>query len=146
MNNDNDDDEDPAEALFREGKKYDWRQDRSPAAAILARANFEQAASLGHTRAIRALGHMVYDGRGGSQDKEYGILVLWSAFRLGDQGALEEVADMVDAYSETMPPTAMNDTALDTANSLREVREQLTQVEAFMSSLARDRHVPASGE
>ncbi len=129
------DDEDPSEALFNEGKKYDWRQDKSPAAATLARANFEQAASLGHTGAIRALGHMIYDGRGGDQDNEYGILVLWSAFRLGDQGALEEVEDMLEVYAESIPPSALNDDAVDTANSLREIRERLVQVEAFMRSL-----------
>ena len=89
---------------------------------------------------------MVYDGRGGDQDKEYGILILWSAFRLGNQRALEEIADMLDTYSETMPPSALNDDAVHTANNLREVRERLTQVDAFMSSLARDRHEPASGE
>ncbi len=86
---------------------------------------------------------MIYDGRGGDQDKEYGILVLWSAFRLGDQGALEEVEDMLEVYAEANPPSALKHDAVDTANSLREIRERLIQVESFMRSLARDRHEQA---
>lgn len=135
-----DEDEDLAGRLFNEGKKYDWRQDKSPAAATLARANFEQSAALGHTGAIRALGHMVYDGRGGDHDKEYGILMLWSAFQLGDQGALEEVEDMLEMYAETISPSAFNDDVVDAVNDLRQLRGRLTRLETFMRSLARDRH------
>ena len=137
---------DTAEALFNEGKKYDWRQDRSPVAATLARANFEQAASLGHTRAIRALGHMVYDGRGGSQDKEYGILVLWSAFRLGDQGALEEVEDMLETYAKTHSSPSVGTEVVNAASYLREIRHRLGHVEKFMHSMARHPHAATSGE
>lgn len=49
--------------LFEEGIKYNWRQSQSPAAATLARAAFQQAATMGHTKAIRALAHMIFEGR-----------------------------------------------------------------------------------
>ena len=76
--------ENPADILYAEGMKYDLRQDKSLAAATLARASFQQAASMGHTKAIRALAHMVFEGNGGGKDREQAILMLWSAFLRGD--------------------------------------------------------------
>lgn len=68
----NEDDQRPADYLYSEGMKYGLEQDASPAAASLARANFQQAAAMGHAGAVRALAHLIYEGRGGPQDKERG--------------------------------------------------------------------------
>ena len=140
-----DEDEDPSEILFNEGKKYDWRRDKSPAAATLARANFEQAASLGHIGAIRALAHMIFDGRGGSHDKEYGILIMWSAFQTGDKAAIGEVENMLEAYADVNPPPFSSAAARTTAHNLRELRHRLGQVDEYMRALAYQKAIASSG-
>ena len=86
--------DDSADRLYAEGMKHDWRQDQSLAAATLARATFHQAATVGHSKAIRALAHMIFEGRGGSQDREQALLLLWSAFLCGDHDSLDELADI----------------------------------------------------
>jgi hypothetical protein len=55
-----DESDDPAERLYAEGKRFDWKQGESPAAATLARVNFQRAAEMGHKGAVRALAHMIY--------------------------------------------------------------------------------------
>lgn len=136
---------DPAERLFREGKKFDWKQDQSPAAAVLARANFQQAAEMGHKAAARALAHMVYEGRGGAADKEQGLLLLWSAFRRGDYQALEEFSDLLASFGEDNKPSQQTIRAAHLAPNLEAMVETLGKVDQFMYELASKRaQVPGS--
>ena len=126
----------PANHLYAEGKKYDWKQDRSPPAATLARANFQQAASMGHQGAVRALAHLIYEGRGGPQDREHGLLLLWSAFKRGDDDALEELSDLLATYAEEAGHSAQASKAAVLANTVEEVNVGLGKISSFMDELA----------
>lgn len=133
------DDEDPAENLYKEGNKYDWKQDQSPAAATLARANFQQAATMGHKGAVRALAHLIYEGRGGAQDKEQALMLLWSAFTRGDQTALEELADLLASYAESGSTGVQAKRAAKLSETLEALCAGLNETESFMHQLRRER-------
>ena len=137
--NKDDDEMDPAERLYAEGKRFDWKQDKSPAAATLARANFQQAASMGHKGAVRAVAHMIYEGRGGGRDQAKGLLLLWSAFRRGDQDALEEFVDLLATYGDESDSAEHRRVATPLAKSLEEVNLILARTTSFMYELARVR-------
>ena len=77
-----------ADALYEEGMKYNWRQNGSFANAALSRANLQQAAVLGHTKALRELAEMMFAGSGGPKDQEHALWLKWSAFCRGDQESL----------------------------------------------------------
>lgn len=128
----------PAEALYTEGMEYDWRQDKSPAAATLARAAFQQSATMGHTGALRSLAHMIFDGRGGGQDQKQALLLLWSAFRRGDRDALEELSDMLGSYAEVTSPSKHKQ-AEQMAQKVGEVAALVSFIESFMHELVRER-------
>ena len=131
--------EDPSSHLFAEGKKYDWQQDKSPAAASLARANFQQAAAMGHRGAVRALAHLIYEGRGGPQDKEQALLLLWSAFSRGDHDALEELGDPLASYSEQLQSLPESKAATAIAQTLEQLDRSLSEVSSYMHDLAKAR-------
>ena len=137
------DDDDPAENLYKEGNSYDWKQDQSPAAATLARANFQQAAAMGHKGAVRALAHLIYEGRGGVQDKEQALMLLWSAFTRGDQAALEELADLLASYAESGASGPHAKRAAKLSETLEALRAGLNEAETFMQQLRRERTRPA---
>lgn len=130
---------DPAERLYAEGKKFDWKQDKSPAAATLARANFQQAAAMGHQPAVRALAHMVYEGRGGEKDESKGLLLLWSAYRRGDTEALEEFADLLATYGEEAKIPEHRRVAAQVAAALEDVNVALSSASNFMHRLVEER-------
>ena len=136
-----DDDEitDPAERMYAEGKKFDWQQDKSPAAATLARANFQQAASMGHKAAIRALAHLVYEGRGGEKDPAKGLLLLWSAYQRGDTNAFEEFTDLLASYGEESGSVDHRNAATKLAAALEVAKRTLSDTDSFMHQLARER-------
>lgn len=140
-----DDDEitDPAERMYIEGKKFDWQQDTSPAAATLARANFQQAASMGHKAAVRALAHLIYEGRGGEKDRAKGLLLLWSAYQRGDENAFEEFTDLLASYGEEAESNEHRRTATQLAVSLEVAGNTLSSTDSFMYRLARERSRPA---
>lgn len=131
--------EDPADHLYAEGKKYDWNQDKSPAAASLARANFQQAAAMGHRGAVRALAHLVYEGRGGPEDKEQALLLLWSAFNRGDFEALEELGDLLASYAEQLERPHESKAATAIAETLEQLGLGVSKTSSFMHQLARTR-------
>jgi TPR repeat protein len=135
----NDNQQNPADYLFSEGMKYDLKQDKSPAAASLARANFQQAATMGHTRAVRALAHLIYEGRGGPQDMEKGLLLLWSAFRRGDHDALEELGDLLASYSEQVLEPSNKGRVAGIAETIDELNHGLERVSGLMHEIARNR-------
>jgi TPR repeat protein len=136
-----DDDEiaSPAERMYAEGKRFDWKQDKSPAAATLARANFQQAAAMGHKGAVRALAHMLYEGRGGEQDRAKGLLLLWSAYQRGDEEALEEFTDLLASYGEEADSNEHRRTAKQLAESLEVARLSLSSTRSFMHRLASEK-------
>lgn len=137
---------DPAERLFAEGKKFDWKQDKSPAAATLARANFQQAAEMGHKAAARALAHLVYEGRGGSADKVQGLLLLWSAFRRGDYAALEEFSDLLASFGDETAAGQDAVRASQLAQSLESLVGTLGKADQFMHELAAKRVQSSSSQ
>ena len=129
--------EELANRLYAEGMKYDLKQDKSPAAATLARANFQRAAAMGHSKSVRALAHLVYEGRGGPQDQEQGLLLLWSAFKRGDHDALEELGDLLTSYSEALQNAQESKRSAAIAVEIDELNRTLEKVSAFMYELAR---------
>ena len=136
--------ESPAEYLFAQGKMYDWKQDKSPAAASLARANFQQAAAMGHTGAARALAHLLYEGRGGPQDREQALLLLWSMFKRGDSESLEELADLLASYAKSLGEPSEARRASKMAEHLEQLNLSLAQATDFMRGLAHKRRSSAS--
>jgi TPR repeat protein len=130
---------DTAEQLFTEGKKFDWKQDKSHVAALLARASFQQAAEMGHKAAARALAHMVYEGRGGAADRVLGLLLLWSAFRRGDYEALEEFSDLLTSFGEDKTAGQQTIRAAHLAPSLEALVGALGEADQFMQELASKR-------
>lgn len=125
----------PADILYSEGMKYDLRQDKSPAAATLARASFQQAASMGHTRAIRSLAHMVFEGNGGAKDREQAILMLWSAFLRGDHESLEELVDILESYAEVKDVQLKTKDISDAARQIEDIIDRLARVKHFIHEL-----------
>jgi TPR repeat protein len=134
-----DDNQSAADYLYAEGKKYDWKQDKSPSAATLAFANFQQAAEMGHTGAVRALAHLTYEGRGGPQDRKKGLLLLWSAFRRGDHEALEELGDLLASYAEQVHEPQEAERTAGIAETIEALNTGLGRIESFMYELARGR-------
>jgi TPR repeat protein len=132
-------DDSTADMLFAEGMKYDWRQSQSLRAATLARAAFQQAATMGHTKALRALAHMIFEGSGGGQDREQALLFLWSSFRQGDHNALEELVDLLESHTESIENLDNRKAALETAQCIVELDMRLQQVGVFMRELASKR-------
>lgn len=128
----------PADWLYAEGMKYNLR-DQSPSDPTLARAAFQQAATMGHIKAIRALAHMTFDGRGGSQDREQSLLLLWSAFLGGDHDSLEELADMLESYAEAEKATTISKDAIEASRHTRELITCLSRVRHFMHEIMRQR-------
>ena len=129
----------PADVLFSEGMKYDLSQDKSPASATLARAAFNQAATMGHTKALRALALMIYDGKGGGEDKEQAILMLWSAFLKQDTEALDELNEILESYSETLQESNEKRYAANAAKQVEELNSCLSAISGFMHTIARQR-------
>lgn len=136
----------PADRLYTEGKKFDWKQDKSLAAATLARASFQQAAEMGHIAAARALAHMVYEGRGGSADKVQGLLLLWSAFKRGDYEALEEFSDLLTTFGEANATSQQTIRAAHLSEPLESLIDVLAKVDQFMHELAGKRAHSASDQ
>jgi TPR repeat protein len=132
-------DDSPADMLFAEGMKYDWRQTQSLGAATLARAAFQQAATMGNTKAIRALAHMIFEGSGGGRDREQALLLLWSSFLKGDHNALEELVDLLESYTESIENPSNRKETLATAQCIEELDMRLQQVGVFMRELASKR-------
>jgi TPR repeat protein len=126
----------PGEFFYREGMQYDWRQDKSPSAATLARAAFKQAAQMGHIKATHELAHLYYYGTGGIQDQERALLLLWSCFQRGDDGALEQLVDMLNTYAEQVPAPQNAKAAALSAQKLEQIAPMQRYVESLMQEFA----------
>ncbi|HZW87210.1 MAG TPA: hypothetical protein VFF41_07105 [Gallionella sp.] len=131
----NDTSENPADLLYADGMKYNLNQDKSPEAATLARALFQRAAAMGHVKALRALAHMIFDGRGGDRDKEQAILLLWSAFLRGDHESLEEFVDMLESYAEVEETPFKSKDISDAARNIEDIIDRLTRMKCFIREL-----------
>jgi TPR repeat protein len=127
----------PEDHLYAEGMRYDLKQDSSPAAASLARASFQQAATMGHQGAVRALAHLIYEGRGGPRNKEHALLLLWSAVKHGELSALEDLADLLGTYAEELTLPSESSAAMDVSDALDLVVIKLARVSNYMGHLAR---------
>lgn len=129
-----------AETLYKEGMKYNWSQDKTPAGATLARANLERAAALGHPRAIRALADMMFAGSGGPKEQEHALWLKWQAFSCGDQESLEDLSAMLDSYSENEAlHKNIRKMAYEAAGKTDEAIERLESVGRFLRELVRDK-------
>jgi TPR repeat protein len=89
-----------AQFLYEEGKKYNWRGPESGANVAVARAAFEQAASLRHPKAMCELADMMFVGSGGAKEQERALQLKFHAARLGEIGALEELSALLGSYAE----------------------------------------------
>ena len=128
----------PADLLFREGMNYDYKRDQSPA-TTLARANFQQTATMGHVKALRALAHLIYEGRGGLQDREQEMLKLWSAFNKSDHEALGELADMLETNAEEVIDPSRKRAATSISGNIEELNRLLGPISNHMHELVRER-------
>ena len=90
----------PGEALYKEALQYNWKA--SAVSTMTARAGFERAAALHHTGALRELAEMMFAGAGGPREQERAIGVKWTAVRLGDIEALEDLSAMLESYAEEL--------------------------------------------
>lgn len=66
-----------ADDLYARGMRHNWRHSESLEQATLSRANLQQAASLGHLKAMRELAEMLYAGSGGPKDCEWALWLKW---------------------------------------------------------------------
>ncbi len=128
---------DRAKALYEEGMKYNWRQDKSPANAALSRATLECAAAMGHTKARRELAEMIFQGSGGPQNREHALWLKWSAFVRGDGEALEELSALLESYAESVTPPGARQRATDAARKAEEVSERVGWLGNYLHELAR---------
>lgn len=126
-----------AEILYADGMKYNWRQNESPANAMLSRANLQRAAALGHTKAIREFAEMMFAGSGGPKDQEHALWLKWSAFVRGDEESLEELAALLDSYAETVADSGTKVRAINAARKAEEADERLRDVRGFVLELFR---------
>lgn len=128
-----------ADKLYAEGKKYNWRQDESPANAALSRAAFERAASLGNTRAIRELAEMIFLGSGGPKEPERALGLKLSAIWHDDDEALEELVALLESYAESDIDAGSKRRAENAARKTEEAGEHLRYVRAFVHELIREK-------
>lgn len=128
---------DLAATLYEEGMKYNWRQDKSPANAALSRANLERAAALGHSKAIRELAEMIFQGSGGPQNQEYALWLKWSAFVRGDNEALEELSALLESFAESVTQPGARQRAIEATRKAEEVGERLGWLGNYLHDLAR---------
>lgn len=125
-----------ASELFAEGMKYNHAQSKSPAAATLARAAFNQAAALGHNEASKALANMEFYGEGGDKNQERAILRLWSVFTKGDAAALEELSDMISSYAEGLESQETK-AATQAAEDIENLGRLMARVIPFIKAVAK---------
>lgn len=128
---------DPAEALYKEGMKYNWRQDKSPANATLSRATLESAAATGHTKALRELAEMMFQGSGGPRNQEHALWLKWSAFVRGDTEALEELSALLESYAEYVDQPDDRLRVNSAARKVEEASELLSWIGNYLHKLAR---------
>lgn len=135
-----------AETLYAKGMEYNWKHNESPANAALSRANLERAAALGHTKAIRELAEMTFAGAGGPKDQEHALWLKWSAFVRGDEEALEELAALLDSYTENVTDPGTKNRAATAARKAEEIEERLRYVGNFVHELFRTKLVAAGNQ
>jgi len=125
-----------AETLYRDGMRYNWNQGNGLENSALARAAFERAAVIGHTKALREVAEMVFVGAGGPQDQEHALWLKWSAFGRGDYEALEELSALLESYSDTITSPQSKQRAAEAAKKVEEVGERLRWLKSYLHNLA----------
>lgn len=94
---------------------------------------------MGHVKALRALAHLICEGRGDPQDHEQAMLMLWSAFNRGDHEALGELADMLGTYAEEITDPSHKRAATSISGNIEELNRRFGLVSYYMHELARER-------
>ncbi len=125
-----------ADRLFEEGKNYNQRQNTSLSSATTARVCFQQAVTMGHTGAMRALAHMCFDGSGGTKDKEEAIWLLWAAFYRGDYDSLDELTDILESYSEEPDSKLAATDALQASQNAAAIKQNIDSLMSFIHQVA----------
>jgi len=126
---------DVGEKLYAEGMKYNWRQSESPANATLSRATLESSAATGHTKAIREVAEMMFQGSGGSKNPERALWLKWSAFMRGDSNALEELSALLESYAEALPQPIDRQRATDAARKTEELAKHFAWLQSYLHHL-----------
>lgn len=134
-----------AEKLYAEGMAYDWRGEQSPASTAIARAAFEQAASVGHVKALRELSEMMFQGSGGPQERERALWLKWAAFVRGDQEALEELSDMLGSFAEAASDDEGRKRAERASEKAEEAHQHLRWLGSYLHELVRTNPSDKSG-
>lgn len=93
---------------------------------------------MGHSAALRALAHLIYEGHGDAQDKVQALLLLWSAFNRGDHEALEELADMLGSYAEAASDPRDVEAIKAAEKDIEELGRLLRRVSGYMHELVRE--------
>jgi uncharacterized protein with von Willebrand factor type A (vWA) domain len=122
-----------ADYLYRQAMDHEQR----PGSSTSARAAFQQAAAMGHTRALSALAHYMFTGRGGTMEQDRALFLLWSCFEKGDHQAIEELVDMLHSYAEQVLRPADAEEARVTADKLNQLRPLFEHVSEFMHKTMR---------
>lgn len=135
--------QDFAEELYAEGMRYNWRGAASSANAMLSRATLERAAATGHTKALRELSEMMFQGSGGPQNQEQALWLKWSAVVRGDIDALEELSALLESYAESLTQPNGRQHASEGARKAEEASEKLQWLGSYLHGLAAD---PSSNE
>lgn len=128
---------DIAEEIYAEGMKYNWREAESPANAMLARACLERAAATGHTKALRELSEMMFQGSGGLRNQEHALWLKWSACARGDFDAFEELSTLLESFALSLTHEDDRRRAIDGARKAEEVAEQLQWLKSYLHELVR---------
>lgn len=112
--------------------------EQSPELAEAARADFLQAAKMGHNEALSAFSHYMFSGQGGPQDQSRALLYMWSPFDKASSYSLEELADMLNSYAELNPKSLHAHAAINAAQNLEKIKPLFESVSSFMHGLSRE--------
>ncbi len=128
-----------AESLYQEGMKYNWTHNNSPSNSTLARIAFQGAAEKGHTKAMRELAEMIFQGSGGAKNQEQALFWKWSAFKKGDLEALEELSALLGSYAEILSEFNEAKYANKTAQKAEDAFLILNEIESYLHELRRSK-------
>jgi TPR repeat protein len=122
--------------LYEKAMQYNWRTSQSPSNAMIARAALEQAAKAGHTKALRELAEMMFEGSGGAAEPERALGLKLSAALRGDQAALEELSDLLESYAESQVRMQDKQRAMDAAVQAQQAYQSFQWLSAYIQELS----------
>ncbi len=125
-----------AKELYQDAVQLDQSGDQSPDVAKRARELFKQAAEMGHTAALVDYANYLYSGRGGEADKPHALLLIWRAFREGHHEALDDLANLLEEFSQEYPDDSEKAAAAKAAKDIESLKVSLQPVVAYMQNLS----------